>query len=573
MCSEILTGYPSIDKPWLKYYDKKAVDQKPPEHSMFECIFQNNQGYYDDIALEYYGQTITYGTMFNEIETVATGLASIGVKQGDIVSFLAITTPGVIFSIYAVNYLGAVCNMLDPRMSDELISNIISNTDSNYLIILDIFADKVSVSTAADHCNIIILPTTKPCSPSTEMEQPSIDYQHISWENFLSHIQSGHKAPKVHFSANRPALIEYTGGTTGEPKGVVLSNENVNAAAFQYARTRIDNERGQSWQTVAAPFIAYAFIFSMHIPLSLGMICKIVIYDPKMIAIQTIQNEYNHIAANPLMWENVIHLPEAQSRDFSHLIAPITGADYMNPKLENEINAFLKSHGCKWGICQGYGLTETSAGICFNQGDDCTRIGSVGIPLISTVISIFDSDTHDELKYGKTGEVCISGPSVMLGYYNNKVATDDVIKKHKDGTYWLHTGDLGHMDSDGFLYFDGRIKRMFVCYNGAKVFPPIIEKVVIQSKLVESCVVVGKQDPCYAVGQVPVAFVILQPDCTDSADSIIDELNILCKNKLPEYECPVEWNFIYSFPRTAVGKVDYRALELKTTNDAAHMEK
>ena len=509
--------------------------------------------------------------MFSEIEAAASCLSAVGVKKDDIVSFLTITTPEVIFAIYAVNYLGAVCNMIDPRMSDDMILNIISNTNSHHLILLDIFSDKASVSSIADHCNIIILPATILSSTSSEKRQIPIPFRHITWKDLLSRFSLENNVSPIPFSADCPALIEYTGGTTGEPKGVVLSNENVNAAAFQYARTRILNERGQSCQTVAAPFIAYAFIFSMHIPLSLGMICKIVIYDPKTIAVQTIQNEYNHIAANPLMWENVIHLPESQSHDFSHLIAPITGADYMSPKLETEINTFLKTHGCKWEICQGYGLTETAAGICFNQGGDYTRFGSVGIPLIDMTISIFDLNTHNELKYGETGEICIAGPSVMLGYHNNKTATDDMIKKHKDGIHWLHTGDLGHMDNDGFLYIDGRIKRMFVCYNGAKVFPPIIEKIVIQSKLVENCVVVGKSDPCHAVGQVPVAFVILESDCTDDVDSVIDELTMLCKSKLPEYECPVEWNFTNSFPRTSVGKVNYRALELRAEKDSSHM--
>lgn len=556
-----MTGYPSIDKPWLQYYDNGVIDQKLPKYSMYEYIFRNNEKYFDNIAVEYYGQTITYGAMFKEIEATASGLASIGVRQGDIVSFLAVTTPELIYSIYATNYLGAICNMIDPRMSDEVISDIISNTKSRCLILLDIFSDKVSMFTIADDCTIVILPTSHENLSLSPKEIAPITFKHITWANLLSQVSLKCKVSNVPFSANYPALIEYTGGTTGEPKGVVLSNENVNAAAFQYARTRIDNKRGQSWQSVAAPFIAYAFIFSMHIPLSLGMICKLVIYDPQLIAVQTVKDKYNHIAGNPLMWENVIHLSEAQSCDFSHLIAPITGADYMSLKLENEINDFLKTHGCKWNICQGYGLTETAAGICINQGDGCTKLGSVGIPFIDTIISIFDSDTQNELKYGETGEVCIAGPSVMLGYFNNKAATDDMIKIHKDGIYWLHTGDLGHMDNDGFLFIDGRIKRMFVYYNGAKVFPPVIEKIIIQSKSVENCVVVGKQDPCHAVGQVPVAFVILRSDCKDSVDCVIDELNMLCKNKLPDYECPVEWNFVTSFPRTPVGKVDYRKLE------------
>lgn len=555
-----LTGYPSVDKPWMKYYESKAINQKLPAYSMFEYILQNNQGYYDNIALEYCGQTITYGEMFSKIEMVAASLASIGVKKDDIVSFIATTTPEIVFSIYAVNRLGAVCNMIDPRMPDETITNIISNTKSHYLIVLDNFSHKVSMMDNSEYCDIIVLPATKLESFDSKIQKAHISSQHIMWDELLSRVSFEENISILPFKANRPAIIEYTGGTTGEPKGVVLSNENVNAAAFQYLRTRINNERGQSWQTVAAPFIAYALIFSMHIPLSLGMVCKIVIYDPKTIAIQIVQKKYNHIAGNPLMWESVLRLPEAQSQDFSHLIAPITGADYLNPKLEAEINNFLKAHGCKWEICQAYGLTEVLPA-CINQGKDCTRYGSVGIPVIDTTISIFDSDTYDELKYGETGEICIAGPCNMLGYFNNKAETDKMIKKHKDGISWIHTGDSGHMDSDGFLYIDGRIKRMFVCYNGAKVFPSFIEKVVVQLEQVVGCVIVGKQDPAHSIGQVPVAFVILKENCNDNADDIISELEMLCKGKLPEYECPVEWHFVDSFPRTSVGKIDYRTLE------------
>ena len=176
-------------------------------------------------------------------------------------------------------------------------------------------------------------------------------------------------------------------------------------------------------------------------------------------------------------------------------------------------------------------------------------------------ISIFDPDTEQEQKYNETGEVCISGPSIMLGYFGNQEATDEMIRLHNDGLLWLHTGDLGHMDADGFLYIDGRIKRMFVAYNGAKVFPPVIEKVMTLSESVASCVVVGMQDPEHTIGKVPAAFIIKSDTAIGSDEEIIERLKAICREHLPEYEWPVRWQFIDSFPRTPASKIDYRALE------------
>lgn len=188
-------------------------------------------------------------------------------------------------------------------------------------------------------------------------------------------------------------------------------------------------------------------------------------------------------------------------------------------------------------------------------------VGSVGIPFVDMSISIFNLETNEELRYNEIGEVCISGPSVMLGYFDDESATNDMIKIHNDGTRWLHTGDLGHMDTDGFLYIDGRIKRMFVYYNGAKIFPPIIEKVILQSNKITGCVVVGKQDPDHTVGQIAVAYIVLDDSLCENKSAVIEELTLLCEEKLPEYEHPRDWIFVDSFPRTPVGKINYRALE------------
>lgn len=552
-----MTGYPSIDKPWLKYYKREDIAQPLPACNMYDYMRNCNKGHENEPALEFMGTVVTYGELFQSIDAAAAGFDAVGIKESDIVSFITITTPDVVYAIYGLNKLGAVCNMIDPRMPADTIASILERTASRYLIILDIFMPIIASGQLADGREIIVIPSGQPLPP----EQNKMPLACKPWAEIQQYAVEGHTAPSALFVPNRPALIEYTGGTTGEPKGVVLSNENGNAAPWQFERTNTGNERGQSWLTPAAPFIAYVLLFSTHIPLSLGMVCRIVVYDPAQIAIQTIQNRYNHIAASPLMWESVMHLPEAQNHDFSHLIAPITGADYMSPKLEEELNTFFKSRGGKWGMCQGYGLTETSAGICINQGGNCTRIGSVGIPFINMTISIFDPDTEREQKYNETGEVCISGPSIMLGYFGNKTATDEMIRPHNDGLLWLHTGDLGHMDPDGFLYIDGRIKRMFVYYNGAKVFPPVIEKVITLSDSVASCVVVGMQDPEHTIGKVPAAFIIKSDTATGNNEEIIEQLKTICREHLPEYEWPVRWQFIDSFPRTPASKIDYRALE------------
>lgn len=562
-----LTGFPSVDKPWLKYYSEEAIKASLPKCTIYEYIRQKNEGHENDIALMYFGKKISYATMFKEIERVANAFSAIGVKPGDIVTFVSITTPELIFSLYALNKIGAVCNMIDPRMSENTISELIKKANSNVLLVLDIFADKAEKLKIGQDSMVILLemaqsmPLNVKLGFSLKGKKIIPTFKHLRWKDFIKTINTQNKVDSYAYQKDWPALIEYTGGTTGEPKGVVLSNDNINSVADQYKRSGIDLARGQSWQTVSAPFIAYALVFSMHLPLSYGMICKIVIYDPKTIAIDTVKNKYNHIAANPLVWETIIHLPEAQNRDFSHLIAPTTGADYMSVKLENEINTFLSSHGCSWKICQGYGLTEVASGISVNISNECNRPGSVGIPFINTCVSIFDAETFEELPYGSNGEICISGPSVMLGYLKNEVATREMIKTHKDGSVWLHSGDLGHMDEDGFIFIDGRIKRMLVRYNGAKVFPPIIEKVIMTTDAVKKCVVVGKQDPENAVGQIPVAFVIISDSFTGKEDEIKKELIRICAEKLPEYAKPVEYHFVETFPVTPIGKVDYRALE------------
>lgn len=240
------------------------------------------------------------------------------------------------------------------------------------------------------------------------------------------------------------------------------------------------------------------------------------------------------------------------------MIAPTSGGETLNVKLEKEINEVLSRQGCSWKICQGYGMTETSSGISINVNNKVNKLGSVGIPFPLTLVSAFDPDTGEEVTIGNTGEICISGPSIMTGYEDYDTQTSNSIKIHKDGNRWIHTGDLGYIDSDGFVFISGRLKRMFSCVSGEKIYPQTVEDIIREVNGVKDCAVVGIADPQNSTGKRAVAYVIAQSEKYKANEDIIRKH---CSMKLKEYMCPIKYIYIDEFPRTNVGKVDYKLLE------------
>lgn len=291
------------------------------------------------------------------------------------------------------------------------------------------------------------------------------------------------------------------------------------------------------------------------------MICCIELYEPKAVAQAIVKNKYNHVAVTPIVWESMIKDSLSQKKDFSFLVAPTSGADYMSPKFEKEINDFFAKHNCIWKICQGYGMTEVGSAVATCLSNDYNKSCSVGIPFPKTIISTFDVDSGKELPIGEVGEICIYGPSVMLGYYKNPEATNMVIKQHEDGTKWMHTGDLGRIDEDGNLFITGRIKRMITRYDGFKVFPAAVEEKILTHPEVEKCSVVGRKDPCSEGGQLPVAFLVMKNKDAAHGEKMVLEVKTLCEKSLPEYSQPVQFFVKDALPLTPTGKIDYRALE------------
>ena len=602
---EKLTGKPSIDKPWLKYYDKEVLNKKLPEKTIYEYIVDNNKNYPNRVALNYFGRKITYGEMINNIDQTARAFRAYGVKEGDIVTVSMPTVPETVYIYYALSKIGAVANMVDPRTSKDGIEHYINEAESKMLIIIDVAADKakdvkkkttvekiITVSpTDSLPLGIMLKKASKDINNMYEdkkeeannkgTKEPKkkdiiLDYfkdmkkneskfaksgECISWPKFFKAGKTKDYEPYPKYEKDKPLLIVHTGGTTGPSKGVVLSNFSVNAASFQCENAGYDFKREHNWLNIMPPFIAYGIGNGLHLPLACGMeVILIPQFDPKKFDDLLIENRPNHMVGVPSHYGNIIHSKKLVNEDLSYIIAPTVGGDKMDEGLEEDTNKFLKEHNCNYKVVKGYGMTEVNAAVSACTSNENNKLGSVGIPFPNTVISIFDPKTGEELGYDEKGEVCITGPNTMLGYFKNEEETNKILRKHEDGLTWVHSGDVGYMDADGNLFIVDRLKRMIIRADGFKVFPSLIEDIVIKHPMVLACKVVGIRDLEFSQGKVPKVHVVLKDNAYDT-NKIEEEIFAMCQKELPEYYQPSEVEFNDSLPLTPIGKIDYLALE------------
>ena len=562
-----LMGYPSIDKPWLKYYTEEAIDAPMPECTIYEYLWENNKDYQDSVALNYFDRKITYGEVFANIDKAIKSYSTLGLKNGDIVTVCAVTIPETIYSFYGLNRLGVISNMVDPRTSAEGIREYIKEVNSKVVITIDVAYKKIVEAIKGTTVEKIVV-----ISPADSLPQPKKflfkafkapkipnDNLHIEWNDFVA-IGKDCEPVIVKYKKNTPCVIVHTGGTTGIPKGVMLSDDNLNKSAFQAIKSGFDFQREHTWLNIMPPFIAYGVGNGLHLPLIVGMeVILIPSFNPDEFA--DLLNKYhpNHMVGVPSHYGSIIHNKKMQNQDLSYIIAPTVGGDAMDISLEKETNEFLAKHNCSYPACKGYGMSEVAAGVSICSSHNVNKIGSVGIPLTHTTMAIFDTITGKELSYNEEGEICMTGPNTMVGYYNNEAETNNVVKKHDDGLMWVHSGDIGYIDEDGFVFIKDRIKRVIIRHDGFKVFPSLIEKTVDTNENVVSNCAVGITDNSHSQGKLPIVFVVLKEGC--DSETVKAELFELCQKELPEYVQPVDFIFIDKMPLTPIGKVDYRALE------------
>lgn len=560
----------TIDKiihkePWYKYYDKGGkIDY--PKLSIYELIEKTCLTYPNNYALEYYGNKITYKDFLVRIKKTASSLLEFGVKEGDRVTICMPNTPVAVVTFYAINMIGATASMIHPLSSENEIEFYLKESNSKYILTIDLVYDKLMRVIDKTNIDKIIV-----SSVSDDMSRfKSLVYWFMSGRK--NKIDKNEKAifyndllkMGVYYKdfecckrkVDDEAVILYSGGTTGSPKGIVLSNMNFNALAMQCHLMCDPAKAGDSVLAILPIFHGFGLGVTIHTPLYIGM--KVILvpdFSPRKFGSLIKKYKPNFITGVPTLYEALLKTKLGKN-DLSSLTCVVSGGDTLSPSFKQKVDEFLKKHGSLAQIRCGYGLTECTGASCLNPTREY-RDNSIGIPLPDMLYKIVKIGTLDEAKTMEDGEICICGPTVMKGYLNSVEETNKTLVKHRDGKIWLHTGDIGCMDKDGFIYFKQRLKRLIVS-SGYNIYPSYVEDIICKHPMVDTCVVIGI--PHEYKKQVAKAYLVLK-NGEKATSSIKREIKKYCEDNLAKYSWPYEYEYRDSIPTTLVGKVAYKKLE------------
>ncbi len=561
-----------IKMPWKKFYSKSDLKLEVDDISIYEMLRRSSVDHEASFAINYFGKRITYREFLGLIDKCAVAFRSQGIRRGDVVTICMPNTPEGLISFYAINKIGAIANMIHPLSGESEIKDYLANTHSVMLVTIDVCYEKVKdIIKDTDVYKTIVVSARDSMPPllglgyevtqGYKVKKPRKSEQYLYWRDFLNKANSYSTEYKVEVHKDDPAVILHSGGTTGNPKGIVLSNGSFNSMTEQVKIVLSDISVGDRVLGILPIFHGFGLGVSINIPLVLG--CEIVMIPQfNSRKFDKIIEKYrpNIILGVPTLFEALTNIKN-DNLDLSMLKYVISGGDSLSESLNRRVNLYLSEHGSNVKVCQGFGMTESLAAVCLAFGK-AARDGSIGIPLPGNYIKIVTPGTQNEVSYGEDGEICVSGPTVMLGYLDNEKETNEMLQIHKDGALWLHTGDMGMMTDEGVIYYRQRIKRMIVS-SGYNIYPSYVESVIEEHPAVLRCSVVGIPHP-YKV-EVPKAFIVLKNDY--SGMNVKSSIKGHCKKNLAAYSIPYEFEFRKSLPKTLLGKVDFRRLRDENTSE------
>ncbi|MBR6384002.1 MAG: AMP-binding protein [Lachnospiraceae bacterium] len=555
-----------VKTPWYSSYDGVRQHLEYPDYSIYQFLEEASKKRESLNAYNYFGKTATFKEFLEQIDSAARSFIAMGVKPKDIISVCMPNTPEALISFYAINKIGAVANMIHPLSAENEIKYYVNLTESKIIVTVDLALNKI----------IHILPETKlekiiQVSVADSMPMPIIvgyfvkkgrklHFEkcdiNIKWSDFIKNGKQYTGETLYKPDKDDTAAILYSGGTSGFPKGIELTNLNFNALALQSVEICKTLHEGDRILSIMPVFHGFGLGICIHTALYLGATAVI---QPQFNAAEfdKLLTKYkpNIIAGVPSLFEVMLKNKRMEGVDLSFLHLVISGGDSLSESLKLKVDKFLEEHGSDAKVREGYGLTECVTGSCLIPVNKY-KAGSIGIPYPDTFYKVINPETLEEMPYGEDGEIVLSGPTVMKGYLNEPEETANTLRLHKDGKVWLHTGDLGYMDEDGFLFFKQRIKRMIIS-SGYNIYPQYLENIIDSVPEVLLSCVIGIDHPLKV--QVAKAFIVLR-EGYEPTDEIRQKIRDVCEKNLAKYSWPFEYEFRKELPKTLVGKVAFTQL-------------
>ena len=539
-----------------------------PNSSMFAMLKKSAQAHPKAIAIEYYNKKITYSELLKKIIRASHAYYKYGVRRGNAVGVLMPNTPEAVVSIYALNRLGALCDIIHPLSSQDEIKSYLVNSKCRFLLCVDKCVEKLKNIFDDTYLEGVIVAT--PCESMGALARSVYKAKNkiklnnkqtcVKWTDFLK--AAGSKSPEhlpTQAQNKQPSVILHSGGTTGDPKSIMLSDSSFNAFAIQAVLTLEDVATNDKVLGILPIFHGFGLGVCVHVCLCFGA-CSVLVplFDAKKFGSIIKKHKPTMLFGVPTLYEALLNAKGLDGFDLSFLKYAISGGDSLNETLEGKVNAFFKAHNSNVKLCEGYGMTEGLAALSLSV-NGAYKSGTIGKPLVGNKMCVVKAGTTNVLDVNQVGELCVYGPTVMIGYLNNPAATADALKIHSDGRLWLHTGDVAVIDENGIVTYKSRLKRMIVS-SGYNIYPDYIEKIIEELPEVSKCVVVAMYHQYKK--QVAKAYIVLENGFNQDSFTL-EKIKKYCKKKLSSYSLPYEYEFVKELAKTPFGKIDYVKLQIK----------
>lgn len=561
-----LTGYPSIDKPWLQHYTEETINTPLPECTVYEHVLKNNGNHLGDIAIEYFGSKISYRKLFHNVELVKNAFIAQGIKKGDKVIMFTSATPEMVYITLALCRIGAVANMINPLFTEEQIRDRINETDATLLVVLDQLYGKIKnvIPKTCIKKTVIIpvcneMPKIMGLIAGIKMNK-KIEYNNtlMTWKTFMNSGRGVSETEDAKYEKDRPLIMVYSSGTTGASKGIVLTNDGINATVSHYLSPDFPYNRGDRFLQMIPVWFSTGIVLCVLMPICIGVTSILEpIFSKENFAKDIKKYKPNMTLGTTSLWLYTANWDGLNDCDLSEMTFPITGGEQVLPRAEASINDFLKAHHCKSVLLKGYGMCELGSTVS-TDSSFVRKTGSTGYPIKGVVVSAFDIETNEEKQYGQRGEIRVQSPARMKGYFKNPDATEKYFYTDKQGNKWGCTGDLGYVDEEGFIYILGRASDKFTVQSGKEIYCFDIENVILENENIASCEVVGLSKDDYFV---PVAHFVLEDTCQLASEEVILQIHENCKQKLDADCVPCGYKCRDVFPVKSSGKRDMGALK------------